>query len=216
MAEGGRFYQAVLDHLEMPVEVIEIRNDDVTSATRAAWRMDKKNRLQLGHSLLRVAILKGSSVVRLMLGECLMRCMMALSLRSTLYVRSTLYTHSTRPPAPPSFAQYIQHTWFDLDEKRLRLLAHCSTAVINDDYRQPKQFSPTAGSGRQYLVCFQSCQTPFVQANADGITQVTVFTTACALMLAKETRSTDVVFGRVVSGRRVFAAEFPRYGWPLH
>jgi hypothetical protein len=46
-----------------------------------------------------------------------------------------------------------------------------------------------------------------VHVNTNGITQATVFTTACALMLSKETQADDIVFSRVVSGRHSLPIE---------
>ncbi|KAM3428602.1 hypothetical protein MY4824_008750 [Beauveria thailandica] len=41
-----------------------------------------------------------------------------------------------------------------------------------------------------------------VRSSSSSITQATVFNAACALALSRETGATDVVFGRIVSGRQ--------------
>ena len=51
---------------------------------------------------------------------------------------------------------------------------------------------------------------------AGGITNGTVFTAACALMLAKETDTTDVLFGLQVSGRQSFPESCQSIVGPCH
>jgi hypothetical protein len=122
-----------------------------------------------------------------------------LSLEYIIRTLHTLYS-STRLPAPPKFAQYIQHMITSRQEGYdfWRCVLQQSSMTVIDSPSNSRQLGDQDSS--TWFVS-KVVKLP-LQANTDGITQATVFTTACALMLAKETRSTDVVFGRVVSGRQ--------------
>jgi hypothetical protein len=104
---SGSFYQVVLEHLEVPIQVVEIV-EDVTAATSALKDEDLQHPLRLGQSFLRIAILKrwGSSVrVVLRISHALYD---GLSFEHIVNSLHALY-NSNRLPTPPKFAWYVQH-----------------------------------------------------------------------------------------------------------
>jgi hypothetical protein len=193
----GRFYQVVLEHLEVPIETILVE-ESVSGATRAVEDQDKQIPLILGQSLLRVAFLKqqGSTVrIVLRMSHALYD---GLSLEPVLTSFHALYS-GNRLPAPPKFARYIQHM---ADSRKgghefWRSVLHGSSMTRVKGTSGPRQQPERDGSWFVERII----EVP-IQASLEGITPATVFTTACALMLANETGSNDVVFGRVVSGRQ--------------
>jgi hypothetical protein len=97
----------VLEHVELPIEVNEIEDDDITSATRALSNIDKKQPLRLGQALLRFAILKGPSTARIVL-RVSHALYDGLSFEHIIRSLHALY-NDKQLPSPPKFAQYIQH-----------------------------------------------------------------------------------------------------------
>ncbi|KAF2462564.1 aureobasidin A1 biosynthesis complex [Lindgomyces ingoldianus] len=193
----GTLHQVVLENLAVPIEVIET-DSDITSATRSVVDMDLKQPLRLGQSLLRIAILKRQqSTVRVIL-----RMSHALydGLSFEHIVLSLHALHNGNTLATPSrFASYIQHM---VQSRALgynywsSVLQHSSMSIIPDVRRNLENAPRLSGT---YIV-EKTIPSPFLARYK--ITPATVFTTACAIMLAKETGSTDLLFGRVVSGRQ--------------
>jgi hypothetical protein len=190
-------YQVVLETLPIAVDVIET-DEDMASATRSLVNPGLRQPLRLGQSLFRIAILNHrSSAVRVVL-----RISHALydGLSFEHIVRSFHAIYNGVVLTTPSrFAGYIQHM-AESRELGFRfwrsVLQRSSMSNISDARRNPKQAPKSSGT---YVVA-KTIKWPF-QAR-DNITPATAFTTACAIMLAKETGLSDLVFGRVVSGRQ--------------
>jgi hypothetical protein len=194
---SGSFYQVVLEHLEVPIQVVEIE-EDITAATSALNDEDLQHPLRLGQSFLRIAILKrrGSSVrVVLRISHALYD---GLSLEHIVNSLHALY-NSNRLLTPPKFARYVQHMTNSRKDGYnfwRSVLQHSSMTVIKSGRSARQQPGPEGAWFVEKVI------KPSFPANADGITQATVFTTACTLMLAKITGSRDVLFSRLVSGRQ--------------
>ncbi|KAL9484759.1 hypothetical protein ACSS6W_003548 [Trichoderma asperelloides] len=197
---AGDLYQIVLKYLDLAIEIIETE-ENINSATRAFLDMDLRQPIRPGQPLIRIAIFKAqTSPLRIIL-RMSHALYDGLSLEHIVRSLHILYSGGTLP-TPPQFARYMQHT---VDSRKdgydfwRSVLKNSSMTVIkgtNDSSHQ--QQVVTAGSYHASKVI----SVPF-QANADSsITPATVFTTACALVLAKEADSSDVVFGRIVSGRQ--------------
>ncbi|KAF2462697.1 AMP-binding-domain-containing protein [Lindgomyces ingoldianus] len=193
----GTLHQVVLENLAVPIEVIET-DSDITSATRSVVDMDLKQPLRLGQSLLRIAILKRQpSTVRVIL-RMSHALYDGLSFEHIVLSLHALHNGNTLT-TPSRFARYIQHM---VQSRALgynywgSVLQHSSMSVIPDVRRNLENAPRLSGT---YIV-EKTIPSPFLARYK--ITPATVFTTACAIMLAKETGSTDLLFGRVVSGRQ--------------
>ncbi|PTB46695.1 hypothetical protein M441DRAFT_126905 [Trichoderma asperellum CBS 433.97] len=197
---AGDLYQIVLKHLDLAIEIIETE-ENINSATRAFLDMDLRQPIRLGQPLIRIAIFKAqTSPLRIIL-RMSHALYDGLSLEHIVRSLHILYSGGTLP-TPPQFARYIQH----IAESRKdgydfwrSVLQNSSMTVIKDTNDSSHQ-EEVASAGTYHAS--KVISVPF-QANADSsITPATVFTTACALVLAKEADSSDVVFGRIVSGRQ--------------
>jgi hypothetical protein len=193
LVAADELFQVVLKHLDVPIEIIQTE-ENFNSATRAFLDTDFLQPIRLGQPLIRIAILKNAtSPVRVIL-----RMSHALydGLSLEYIVRSihALYRGSSLP-TPPRFAQYMQHIANSRKDGYnfwRSILQNSSMTTIKSVGNAP------VGTYHASKVISVPLQT-----NADSrITPATVFTTACALMLSKETASSDVVFGRIVSGRQ--------------
>ncbi|CAH0046828.1 unnamed protein product [Clonostachys solani] len=204
---SGIFYQVVLEHLEVPIEVRNVEGD-LTSATRALVDQDLEQPLRLGQPMLRVTILKQpDSAVRITL-----RMSHALydGLSFEPIVRAFHALHNgIHLPTPPTFGRYVQHVSESRKDGyefwRSILQASSMTVVGSHEESHPERNGT--------WIVDKVIKVPF-QPNADGITPANIFTAACALMLLKETESNDVVFGRVVSGRQCLPTSYQQVVGP--
>lgn len=198
----GELYQVVLKHVDVPIEML-LTEENINSATRAFLDVDAEKPIRLGQPLIRIAILEkpGSTLrVILRLSHALYD---GLSLEHILHSLHVLFFGGSLP-TPPKFAGYMQHVASSRREGYdfwRSVLQDSSMTVIkghNTSSSAPQQQAAPSGAHHASKVI----SIP-LQANADSrITQATIFTTACALTLAKEDGSSDVVFGRTVSGRQ--------------
>ncbi|KAI9728356.1 MAG: NRPS [Chrysothrix sp. TS-e1954] len=194
---AGNFYQVVLDDLEVPIQVIAIE-EDISAATGALKDEDLQHPLRLGQAFLRIAILKkpGSSVrLVLRISHCVYD---GLSLEHVVRSLHALY-NGDHPPTQPKFAQYVQHLTNSRKDgyNFWRSVLQQSSMTVIESGRRARQQPTPEGAWRLERVI-----KPLFPANAHGITQATMFTAACTLLLARMTGSRDVLFGRVISGRQ--------------
>ena len=204
---AGKFYQVVLEHLTVPIEVTDIEKD-LTKATRALVDKDLQQSLRLGQPMLRVTILKqpGAAVrIALRMSHALYD---GLSFEPIVRAFHSLH-NGLRLPASPQFGRYVQHvsdSRKDGYEFWSSVLRDSSMTIIGG------RDEPQSTRSGTWIV-EKTIEVP-VQKNADGITPANIFTAACAIMLAKETGSEDVVFGRVVSGRQCLPPSYQQVVGP--
>ncbi|RYP40686.1 hypothetical protein DL767_001544 [Monosporascus sp. MG133] len=200
LVAAGELYQVVLKHLDVPIEIIQTE-ENVNSATRAFLDVDLQQPVSLGQPLLRIAILKKrASPLRLIL-RMSHALYDGLSLEHIVRSLHVLYSGSSLP-TPPKFAQYMQHmanSRKDGYEFWRSVLQNSSmTAIESVSSIARQQHVTPVGTCR----ASKTISVPLQASAESSITQATVFTTACALMLSKETGLRDVLFGRIVSGRQ--------------
>ncbi|KAI0543201.1 hypothetical protein GGR58DRAFT_519334 [Xylaria digitata] len=199
LVAAGELYQVVLKHLDVPVEIIQTE-ENIDVATRAFLDRASQHPVTLGQPLLRISILgKHGSPLRVILRMSHV-FYDGLSLEHILQALHALY-NGNNLPTTPKFVQYMQHTANSRKDgyEFWRSVLQNSTMTIMEN------ISGSAGQQVTPIGTYQASKAISVplQAGADsGITQATVFTTACALMLSMETGSRDILFGRLVSGRQ--------------
>nr|POF13826.1 enniatin synthase [Quercus suber] len=194
---AGIYYQVVLDRLEIPIKVLQVEHD-IPLATSALIQEDQRQPLRLGHSFLRIAILrKQDSSQRLVLRLC-HALYDGLSFEHIARSIHSLY-NGVHLPTPPRFASYIQHMNDSRKDgyKFWRSLLQGSSMTVLQSRRSVAQDSST--NGAWYV---ESIIKPSFASHAGGITQATIFTTACSRLLANLSGSKDVLFSRLVSGRQ--------------
>ncbi|TLD15771.1 uncharacterized protein PgNI_02067 [Pyricularia grisea] len=193
----GRYWQVVLDRPDVPVEQVDVEEGGFDAATIGLMEFDKKSPLKLGHPFLRIAVLRDPKGMLRMVLRMSHAIWDGLSLPALL---QTLHSHyeGVDVPPPPRYALYMKHL-YEMHPKGHehwgRVLAGSSLTVLEDLRAKRK-----VGDGGGFLMRIIDVP-PEAQAPA-RITQAAVFTTACAVLVAKETGRDDVVFGNVASGRQ--------------
>jgi amino acid adenylation domain-containing protein len=199
LVAAGELYQVVLRHLDVAIETIETE-ENVNTATNAYLDRYLNESARLGQPLIRIAILKQSSSVRVLL-RLSHALYDGLSLEPIVRHLHMLY-NGRALPAPAQFAQYMQYV---ADSRKEGY--EFWRGVLKDS---PITFLGDAGSGtsqqasspNKVLDMSRVIGVPLQALRSSVITQATVFNAACALMLSKESGANDVVFGRIVSGRQ--------------
>ncbi|RBR23809.1 uncharacterized protein FIESC28_03425 [Fusarium coffeatum] len=195
----GHLYQVVLKHLDVPIETI-VTNQNVNTATNDFLDKHAQDPIRLGESLIRIAILKQSSSVRVLL-RLSHALYDGLSLEPIVRNLHILFNGMSLLP-PTQFRRYMEYTansrekgfefWRDvIGDSPMTVLSDTSNAACR------REVSPSKAMHLSKVV-----DVPTKAIRSSIATQATVFNSACALVLSKESGSSDVVFGRIVSGRQ--------------
>ncbi|KAG7407124.1 Beauvericin nonribosomal cyclodepsipeptide synthetase BEA1 [Fusarium oxysporum f. sp. rapae] len=196
---SGQLYQVVLKHLDVPIETI-VTNQNVNTATNDFLDEHAQDPIRLGESLIRIAILKQSSSVRVLL-RLSHALYDGLSLEPIVRNLHILFNGMSLLP-PTQFRRYMEYTansqekgfefWRDvIGESPMTVLSDTSNVVCRQEVAPSKA-----------LHLSKVVSVPSQAIRSSIATQATVFNSACALVLSKESGSSDVVFGRIVSGRQ--------------
>lgn len=199
VAVGETFYQAVLKYIEIPVDMLDVDTDLEAASNEILERDDPWSTYRPGQALLRFTVLRhrarGDLRVLLKISHALYD---GLSFEHITNAFHALLRQECLLAAPP-FAHYIKHMLSNqnagLDYWR-KLLEGSSMTVFSS----PAEDSNSTGCH----LATRTLRLPQHQ-RPDGITPATIFTAACALMLANQVpknTTSDIVFGRVVSGRQ--------------
>ena len=197
----GNLYQVVLDRSQVPIRIVHA-GDGVDTSPKP---------LQLGQSLIRITIHENpASVVRVVF-QTSHATYDGMSWPIIVRTFHKLLGGNTLPEAP-KFVNYRRLVTCSrqagYDFWRSILKGATMTQLGNVGFMRPGAKMPgLVWAGERTI----QAPTP-----AGGITNGTVFTAACALMLAKETDTTDVLFGLQVSGRQSFPESCQSIVGPCH
>ncbi|RWA07195.1 hypothetical protein EKO27_g7918 [Xylaria grammica] len=193
---AGELYQVILKHLDVPIEIIQTE-EDIDAATRTFLDRASQRPVTQGQPLLRISILrKRGSHLRVILRMSHV-FYDGMSLEPILQALHALY-NGDNMPTPPRFLEYMQH-WANSREDGYefwRSILHDSTMTTMEN------ISASVGQQTTPIGTHLVSKAINVPLQAGSITQATVFTTACALMLSRELGSNDILFGRLTSGRQ--------------
>ncbi|KAH7240699.1 uncharacterized protein BKA55DRAFT_677902 [Fusarium redolens] len=196
---SGQLYQVVLKNLDVPIETI-VTNQNVNTATNDYLNEHAQDPIRLGESLIRIAILKQSSSLRVLL-RLSHALYDGLSLEPIVRNLHILFNGMSLLP-PTQFRRYMEYT-ANSQEKGYEfwrgVIGYSPMTVLSDTSNAAcrQEVAPSKALHLSKVVSVPS------QAIRSSIaTQATVFNSACALVLSKESGSRDVVFGRIVSGRQ--------------
>ncbi|EMT65569.1 Enniatin synthase [Fusarium odoratissimum] len=196
---SDQLYQVVLKHLDVPIETI-VTNQNVNTATNDFLDEHAQDPIRLGESLIRIAILKQSSSVRVLL-RLSHALYDGLSLEPIVRNLHILFNGMSLLP-PTQFRRYMEYT-ANSQEKGFEfwrdVIGGSPMTVLSDTSNVAcrREVAPSKALHLSKVVSVPS------QAIRSSIaTQATVFNSACALVLSRESGSSDVVFGRIVSGRQ--------------
>jgi hypothetical protein len=199
-------YQVVLSRLDLPIEVIQTDNN-INTATNDFLEKYAKEPVRLGQPLIRFTILKQAKSLRV-----IMRISHALydglSLEHVVRKLHMLYNGRTLLP-PHQFSRYMQYIadnreighqfWRDVIQNTPMTILSDGKTVDDDSVTTSKAL---------HLSNIVNIPSQVLRGGSNIITQATVFNSACALVLSKESGSNDVVFGRIVSGRQGLPVEY--------
>lgn len=199
----GRFWQVVLDRLEEPVETLELPEGetDFEPAVQQIIAADKQNPPNLGQAFIRVALLRTRDGPLRLMFRMSHAIWDGMSLGPFMKTFHSLYKDLAVPPSP-RFALYLE----SLSKIRDQGISHWSkvlqgsSVTVMQSIRESRKLMPVDRAAFMSRVVHipPEAQAPL----GGGITQATIFTAACATVIAKETNCSDLLFGNVVSGRQ--------------
>nr|BDD69315.1 nonribosomal peptide synthetase gene [Verruciconidia persicina] len=212
VASRGTFYQVLMKHLDVPLEhhTVEEEDTDAVSARFDAICEELDHQIpSLGHSFLRFIVAQSEKTNRM---RFIIRISHAqydgIALGRILEALAVFYVGKGLPeePAVSSLVNIhnkpIDYTYWEslLSNSSMSLMNHESPVHLNGN-----------GAGFKILWAKRTITnwnssnkangTENGTESSGGVTPATKFTTACALMLSRLTGSSDLLFGRVVSGR---------------
>lgn len=192
---GGTFLQAVFATWRSTVDVVG-NVDDVDATFDRLARDGLGLPIPLGSPLAQFHLLQGRDGRARLVFSMSHAVYDALSFSRTLQIMADIYAGDAIP-SPVAFSRYVYHTqsrkeesypyWRELLRDSSMTVLPCASAA-----------AAAAGSGLPTVLVRNLATMP--QA-PPGITQSSLFTWACAVALGRATGSSDVVLGRVVSGR---------------
>ena len=189
-------YQVVLDRAQVPIKIVQ-GDADIASSTQTSTPEASPEPVHLGQSLLRITIHKNqASIVRVVL-QISHALYDGVSLGLIVQSLHALLDGATLPKAP-KFANYRHLV------ARSRQEGHAFwRSVLCGATMTQLGCGGYMGKGAERPGMVWAAERAIeVPASVGGVTTATIFTAACALMLATETKTSDVLFGRVVSGRQ--------------
>ncbi|KAK2591370.1 hypothetical protein QQS21_010947 [Conoideocrella luteorostrata] len=193
---SGQYYQVVLDALDVPIEIVSC-DGDITDATMAIADEDNQLPLVVGRSFLRITLLQKPNSTKRVLLRMSHALYDGLSLENILRSLHVLSKGGSLPAAP-RFVQYMS----GMVENRKAGYNHWRSLLQHSSMTQ----IPAAHSAQPNNdgIWYMEKRIDVVAPSKPkcGITQATIFTTACAQLLANHFGLRDVVFGRDVSGRQ--------------
>lgn len=187
---GSTFLQAVFASWQSTIDVVE-NVDDVGATFDSLSHKALGLPAVLGSPLAQIHLIQGRDGRARLVFSMSHAVYDALSFARTLQILADIYGGAT--PSPVDFSRYIHHTQSRKEESYpywRDLLQNSSMTVL-------PCHSTKVGSGLP-TVLVRNVAMPKAPS---GITQSCLFTWACASALGRATGSSDVVFGRVVSGR---------------
>ncbi|KAM3417119.1 hypothetical protein BST61_g8695 [Cercospora zeina] len=189
-------YQVVLDRMDHFVQTRSVTDVDAALASK---RRELQGSFRLGHALLHMELLRTKD-------GCTNGVRLALHMSHALYDGLSLpillntfaaLCSGLEPPRTPSFASYMHH----VAAIRAKSISYWRS-VLEASRMTTLAMSDTSGSGQREYRISRRIRAPWTSSLIEAVTPATVFTAACAMMLAKESGEADVLFGRVVSGRQ--------------
>lgn len=190
---GDAFFQAVFDSWKPIIDIVD-DVECVESAFCVLVEEDVKTSASLGAPLVQFTLIRGQDATSKLVFGMSHAVYDAISMGQTLQTLADVYNGIGSNPVVKAFHSFVRHIhsfkensysyWRKKLQNSSRTTIPCTSAV------------PTVDGPSTVLIRSVPLPRP-----PTGITQATLFTLACASTLSRLTNSTDVVFGRVVSGR---------------
>jgi amino acid adenylation domain-containing protein len=193
---GNSFFQAVFDSWKPTIGIVD--SDEPIEATFEKFAVDDvKTPAALGAPLSQFTVIRGQDSRARLVFSMSHAIYDAISFAQTLELLANIYNGSTKEVQ--DFSRYVYHVQSTKTESYSfwrDTLQNSSMTILKCTSLAPTQDGPPTVLVRSVPMALP----PF------GITQASLFTFACASALGRMTESTDVVLGRVVSGRATVPA----------
>ncbi|KAM0345991.1 hypothetical protein ACHAPU_006045 [Fusarium lateritium] len=196
---AGDIYQVVVENPDLAIETIET-DINVNKATKDYLEVHGKDPVRLGHPCIQFAILMTYSSVRVLL-QMSHTLYDGLSFEYLVRGLHVLYSGRSLPP-PTQFSRYVQYSAIARTE------GHPFWRDVLQDAPITVLHEANSGASQLEIPKFKALHSSrIVNISAEAIrnsntTQATIFNAACAIVMARESGSEHVVFGRTVSGRQ--------------
>lgn len=205
VASQGTFYQVLMKHLEVPLEhrVVEEEDTNAVSASFDAICEELDHQIpSLGHSFLRFILARSEKANRM---RFIIRISHAqydgIGFSRILEALAGFYVGKSLPQEPRVSSlvnihnKPVDYAYWE------SLLGSSSMSYLNRGHS-----THVNGNGAGFKILWAKRTIADWNSSksteiSGSLTPATKFTTACALMLSKLTGSSDLLFGRVVSGR---------------
>ncbi|KAK0103343.1 hypothetical protein ONS95_005369 [Cadophora gregata] len=198
---GRGFLQVVLKHVEPPVEFYQSRDDEIAEFMARVFQTDLDGLSPLGHPIVHFMVLRTPKHARLLL-RCSHAQLDALSRTGFIRTFVPLYEGRSTPLLPSvGYSEFMRHARQHRQEGisywRMLLSGAKPTTIVNA--ADPPAFEDTG------LIRVERMMPQL--RSLDNVTSASVFNAACALLLRSMTKSPDVTFGRITSGRTALDPE---------
>lgn len=209
-----RYWQVVLDKLSPPFDLIESTGQSSTEATKSACEEDLQRPRSLGVSFIRFIAIKDYSSQHKLIFRLSHAQFDGFSFSSVLHTLSQLYANETLP-SPPSFADVVS---FNSSKKR-ESLEYWSSRLHNSKPPTWWNTSSTSPSKTTYtiddrIVLSQTAPLPTID-QCEGVSPATIFHAACALVLSRHFGQSEILMGRLVTGRSMLPSDLQNVIGPL-
>lgn len=188
---GDTFYQAIFESWNPDVEVIS-NVASVDATFNQLVEQEVQEPATLGAPMAQFKFISGKNATAKLVFSMSHTVYDALSLGQTLKILANIYNTGSAAGDIQDFRNYVGHLTYKKEEAFpywADVLRNSSMTVV-----------PTAASTKDGPPTLLVQKVPMPKAPA-GITPASLFTLACATALSEVTKSDDVTFGRVVSGR---------------
>ncbi|KAF5665287.1 enniatin synthase [Fusarium heterosporum] len=196
---AGEMYQVVVENPDLTIEIIET-DVNLNKATKEYLEVHGNNPVRLGHICIQFAILKTNTSVRVLI-QMSHTLYDGLSFEHLVRGLHVLYNGKPLPP-PTQFSRYVQYSTIARIEGYpfwREILQNAAITVLHDaDSDTSHQGIPKPKA----IYLSRIVNVPAQALRNSNTTQATIFNAACAIVMAKESGSQHVVFGRTVSGRQ--------------
>ncbi|PTB66087.1 acetyl-CoA synthetase-like protein [Trichoderma citrinoviride] len=193
----GQFWQVLLSGFRPTYDHVDARNEDILTFTNGICEQDLKRPRSLGQSFIRFISVQHSSGKHKLVFRISHAQFDGFSWGLVLQTLSSIYQQQ-HMPATPSFAEYISLKEAKKKESEL----YWTSRLRGSKFPAWSSISPAheTYTTDDRLTIKKTIPIPNSQ-NHGGFTPAVVFHAACAIVLSRQFGQTDLVFGRLVTGR---------------
>ncbi|KAK6087840.1 non-ribosomal peptide synthetase protein [Seiridium cupressi] len=193
----NKFWQVLLSNFKPVYDEFDAKDEDVTVITNSACEQDLNRPRQLGRSFVRFIAIKHSSGAHKLIFRISHAQFDGFSWGIVLQTLSSIYVGEHLPPVP-TFGQYIAFN----ETRKEESIRYWASKLQGTSQPSWSASDPTGHvySTEHRLTIQESIPMPNT-LKGDEVSTATLFHAACAIALARQFEQTELVFGRLVTGR---------------